>query len=306
MSRGSLLLLRHEPLACATVLALGAGACALVLARAATVPRCLGVAALSVMLTWLAHGTRRDERFLRGAGVAHRRVFAAEYGAASVPAALLLAASAHPWTAAAPFAGVLAALFPSGRVGVSGVRMRTILRVPGPAEAFEWKAGLRNAAPGIAVVYLLSALLARIPAVALLGVLALAWIAAGMYHAGEGWPMVEAPARGPARFLRRKVALALAHWGVLVTPLAVLVLAAHGEVWLALAGVLAGCAVVVGGAVLLKYALYFEGRGPGLAHVFGVLGLTVSLAIPPVTLFLLHRFWRLAVRNLDPYLYAFD
>jgi hypothetical protein len=127
-----------------------------------------------------------------------------------------------------------------------------------------------------------------------------------MYQHGEGWPMLEAPARGPARFLRRKVALALAHWGVLVTPLAVLVLAAHGEVWLALAGVLAGCAVVVGGAVLLKYALYFEGRGPALASVFGVLGLTASLAIPPVTLFLLHRFWRLAVRNLDPYLYAFD
>jgi hypothetical protein len=306
MTRATALLVRHEPLACATVLGLMAAACMYVLAHAARMERCLAVAGLSVALVCLAHGTRADERFLRTAGAPYRRLFAVEYAAASVPASLLLLASAFPWIAALPFAAVLAALFPSGKLRGARFARSAVVRVPGPADAFEWKAGLRSAAPGIVVVYALAGLLARLPAAPLLALPVLALMAAGMYQDGEGWPMLEALDRSPARFLRRKIAHALGHGGVLAAPPSVLFLSLHPALWPVLGMVLAACAVIVTGAVLLKYALWHEGRLPTIAGMLGVLAIAVSVAVPPVALFLLHRFWRMAVHNLDPHLYAFD
>ena len=306
MTRGTALLVRHEPLACATVLGLAAAACIYVLAHAARMERCLAVAGLSVALVWLAHGTRADERFLRTAGAPHRGLFAVEYAAASLPASILLLASAFPWTAAVPFAAVAAALFPSGTLRGARSGRRSAPRVPGPADAFEWKAGLRSAAPGIVAVYALATLLARFPAAPLLAMAVLALMAAGMYQDGEGWPMLEALDRSPARFLRRKIALALGHGGVLAAPPVILFIVLHTALWPVLAMVLAACAVIVAGAVLLKYALWHEGRLPTIAGMLGVLAIAASVAVPPLALFLLHRFWRIAVRNLDPYLYAFD
>jgi hypothetical protein len=229
-----------------------------------------------------------------------------EYAAASVPASLLLLASAFPWTAAAPFAAVLAALVPAGTLRGGDRPSRATTRVPGPAAAFEWKAGLRSSAGGVLLVYALGGVLARYPAAPMLGIAVLAWMAAMMYQDGEGWPMLEALGRGPARFLRRKVAHALGHWLLLAAPLAILLLALHPALWAVLAAVLAGCAAVVAGAVLLKYALYHEGRLPSIMGVLAVIALAATVIVPPVALFLLHRFWRMAVRNLDPYLYAFD
>ena len=306
MTRGTALLLRHEPLACLTVLGLMAAACAYVLAQAASLERCLALAGLSVAMVWLAHGTRADERFLRTAGAPHRRLFAVEYAAASLPASLLLLASGFPSTAALPFAATLAALFPAGTLRGARSRKSGGMRIPGPADAFEWKAGLRSAAPGVLVVYALAGLLARLPAAPLLGIVGLALVAAGMYQDGEGWPMLEALHRAPAPFLRRKIAHALGHWALLAAPPAVLFIVLHTALWPALAVVLAGCVVLVAGAVLLKYALWHEGRLPTVAGMLGVLAIAASVAVPPVALFLLHRLWRMAVRNLDPYLYAFD
>lgn len=305
-ARGTALLVRQEPFACAMALALVVAAWVFFFTRATSVPRCLAVAGLSAALVWLAHGTRTDERFLRTAGAPHRRIYAAEYTAASLPASFLLLASAFPWTAAAPFVAVLAALFPAGTLRALQARRSVAVRVPGPADAFEWKAGLRGAAPGVLVVYALGGGLARFPAVPLVAIVVLAWIAAAMYQDGEGWPMLEALGRAPARFLRRKLAHALGHWMLLAAPPSILFLVLHTALWLALAAVLAGCAGIVAGAVLLKYALYHEGRPPGAAGLLGLVAITASLAVPPVALFLLHRLWRMAVRNLDPYLYAFD
>lgn len=305
LTRGTALLLRHEPLAIVTALGLMAGVCVYLL-RAASVERCLALAGLSVAMVSLAHGTRVDERFLRTAGAPHRALFAAEYGAASVPASILLLASAFPWTAVLPFAAVLAAPFPSGKLRAARSGRGAALPVPGPADAFEWKAGLRSAAPGVVTLYAIAALLARLPAAPLLGLAVLALIAAGMYQDGEGWPMLEALDRSPARFLRRKIAHALGHWGVLAAPLCILFIILHRELWPVLAAVLAGCAMLVTGAVLLKYALWHEGRLPTAAAMLGVLAFAASIVVPPVAIFLLHRFWRMALRNLDPYLYAFD
>jgi hypothetical protein len=307
-ARGTALLVRQEPLACATAVGLVAGACVFAYARARSVESCLGVAMLSAALVWLAHGTRADERFLRAAGAPYRRVYAAEYAVASLPASLLLLASPFPSTAAAPFVAVLAALTPAGTLRAAGRTSRgsAAVRVPGPADAFEWKAGLRGSAPGVLVVYALCGLLARFPAMAMLGIAVLAWMAAAVYQEGEGWPMLEALGRAPAPFLRRKLAHALGHWMVLAGPLALLVLIAHTALWAVLAAVLAGCGAIVAGAVLLKYALYHEGRPPSATGLLGVIAITVSVAVPPVAIFLLHRLWRMAVRNLDPYLYAFD
>ncbi len=305
-ARGTALLVRQEPIACALALALGVGACVFVLSRTVSVARCLAVAAASVALVARAHATRADERFLRTAGAPHRRLYAVEYAAASLPASLLLLASAFPWTAAAPFAAVLAALLPAGTARGGERPGRAVPRVPGPADAFEWKAGLRGSAGGVLLVYAAAGVLARYPAAPMLGIAVLGWIAAMTYQDGEGWPMLEALGRAPAPFLRRKVAHALGHWMLLAAPLSILLVTLHPALWAVLAAVLAGCAVVVAGAVLLKYALYHEGRPPSIMGVLAVIGLAASVLVLPVALFLLHRLWRMAVRNLDPYLYAFD
>lgn len=306
-ARGTALLVRQEPLACAMALGLAVGACVFAYTRATTVEGCMALAGVSAALVWLAHGTRADERFLRTAGAPPRRVYAAEYAIASLPAVFLLLASPYPFTAAVPFVAVLAALAPAGTLRAAGrARGSAAVPVPGPADAFEWKAALRGSAPGVLLVYALAGLLSRFPAMAMLGIVVLAWIAAAAYQEGEGWPMLEAIGRAPKSFLRRKLAHALGHWMALAAPLAILVLIIHTALWAVLAAVLAGCAAIVAGAVLLKYALYHEGRPPSAAGLLGVIAITASVAVPPVAIFLLHRLWRMAVRNLDPYLYAFD
>jgi hypothetical protein len=303
--RGAGALVRHEPLACATVLGLALAAAVWVGAPGAPGQRGAAVGAGAALLVWLAHGGRTDERFLRTAGLPHRRIYAAEYALAALPVALPLACSAHPWTALAPFAGVAAAAMPAGRLRSREARGRAA-RIPGPADAFEWKPGLRAALPAVLAVYALAALLARFPAAPLLGVGVLAWTSAGVYVAGEGWPMVEALGRGPGAFLRRKTLHALGHWGVLSAPLVLLFAALHPALWPVGVAVLCGCATLVAGGVLLKYALFHEGRLPTLPALLGLLALGASLAVPPVALFLLFRFGRQAARNLEPYLYAFD
>lgn len=269
----------------------------------------LAVAVVAVGVVALAHTGREDERFLRLAGAAHRRVFAAEYLFLALPFSLLLVTGARPaYAAGVAGAALLLPLLPSGGLRAVGPRLRPRpVRVPLPPAAFEWISGLRRNGVAVLVVYVLALLLWRLPAASLFGPPALTWVLTEpCFVEGESWMLVEAFALPPRRFLRDKLRRSVLLFWAACSPLVLLVLVREPRAALVVALLLAGCSLVHAGGVLFRYATYHEGRRTPVAGTLTLLVLAATLALPPVALFLLYRLWRQAVRNLEPYLYAFD
>ena len=267
------------------------------------------LAAVCAGLQWLVHVGRDDERFLRLAGVDPRRVYAVEYLALALPFSLVLLGDPRPWV---PLAGPAVALFlpwlPSGTLRPEARRSeRRPLRVPVSPAAFEWIPGLRDNGVAVVALYALSLLLWRIPAAPLVALVLLTWlVSVPWFMEAESWTMVEVFALPPRRFLRDKLRRSLPLFWAACAPLALLVLAREPRAWPAVTLLLLACSILHAGAVLFKYATYHEGRSAPLAGLLTLLVLAAMLAIPPVGLYLLYRLWRQAVRNLEPYLYAFD
>lgn len=268
------------------------------------------VAACNVAVLLAVHAARRDERFLRVAGVAHRRLFAAEYLLLCVPFAVpqLLSGSAE-LAAVGPVGALLLPLLPAGLVPAivaQRAQRHSPMTLPLPATAFEWHAGMRRTAPWLATLYLAAALLSHHSAVLLAILLLVVLTPVAFYQDGEGSTLVEVFALPPRAFLRHKIRQAIALlWG-LAAPVAVLFALRHPELWYVPLAVLVLGAYVVAGAVLVKYALYAEGERRGITFPLAVGAVTASLVLPPVAALLLHRLWKQSVRRLEPYLYAFD
>ena len=93
---------------------------------------------------------------------------------------------------------------------------------------------------------------------------------------------------------------------ILVVPMIAVFLVRHSTLWPVLLISVIVCAFVIAGSVIAKYAAYREGRRMGAFGSLIPVLLTGMLLVPPVAAFLLYRLWRLATRNLDPYLHAFD
>jgi hypothetical protein len=253
------------------------------------------------------HGSRRDARWLRTAGVRTHVVFAVEYSVLATPFAVLLAVAApNALLAAVPLLSAGAcAMSPAGGLLALAARrgLRAPVRMPVPADAFEWLAGLRRRWPGVLLVYAAALYLSRIESVPPLAIVALAWVAAECYADGdEGWPLVVAFRRAPAPFLRRKLALALAPFVVLAVPLVVLGIVRHPAFWPLIVLALAAGMAVLAGSVLVKYSRYEPGSRATLAIVLGAGALTASLVFPPITVLLLVRLWRQARRTVGHYL----
>jgi hypothetical protein len=300
-------LARADPLTSLGVVALLAAAAWYAAGMARRPDGARAVAAAASALPWLVHGSRRDARWLRTAGVRTRAVFAAEYALLTAPLAGLLAVNAASvLLAAAPLLSAGAcALAPAGGLLAWAARreLRTPARLPVPADAFEWLAGLRRRWPGVLLVYAAALYLSRIESVPPLAVMALAWVAAECYADGdEGWPLVVAFRRGPAAFLRRKLTRALAPFAVLAAPLVALGIVRHPAFWPLTAFGLAGAMAVLAGAALVKYSRYEPGTRASVAIAIGTLVLTASLVVPPVTVLLLVRLWRQALRTVGHYL----
>lgn len=267
------------------------------------------MAAAGVALVALLHLSRRDARFLTLAGQAPRHLFAVEYLILLIPVAGLLVLGAEPWLAPlALSAGPLITLAPAGRLSSAWVRGagRRPLPTPVPATDFEWVSGIRRSILPFAVLYLLAIPSSAIPAGPIVLLLIVTWLACGYYTEGEGWQLIQVFGLGPGAFLRAKVGRAIGMWALVVAPLAILFLARHPALWPALAVALTGSAAVLAGSVLAKYSIYQEGRSLGAFGSLVPIVLTGALLIPPIAIYLFLRLWRLAARNLDHYLHAFD
>ena len=268
------------------------------------------VVAWSVAVLLGVHAARRDERFLRIAGVAYRRLFAAEYLVLCLPFSVPLLLSAAPHLAAVgPVSALLLSRLPAGLVPpfvAQRAQRRSPVPLPLPATAFEWLAGMRRSAIWLSLLYIAAALLSR-HVEALLVVLALVVLTpTAFYQDGEGSTLVEVFALSPEAFLRHKIGRSLVLlWG-LAAPVVVLSALRHPSLWYVALAVPALGSFVLAAAVLIKYAFYTEGARAGVASRLAVGALAVSLMVPPVAALLLRRLWTRSVRNLEPYLRAFD
>jgi hypothetical protein len=303
-------LLRTEPFAAvATVAVLGVAQWQLFALTGDATGRWI-VVACSVAVLLGVHVARRDERFLRVAGVAHSRLFAAEYLVLCLPFSVPLLCSAGPHLAAVgPGSALLLSLLPAGLVPpfvTQRAQRRSPVPLPLPDTAFEWLAGIRGSAVWLSLLYLAAALLMR-HVEAMLAVLVLVVLTPpAFYQDGEGSTLVEVFALSPGAFLRQKIGRSIALlWG-LAAPVALLFVVRHAALWYVSLAVLVLGSFVLATAVLVKYAFYREGVRAGIASSLAVGAVTASLALPPVAALLLHRLWRKSVRNLEPYLSAFD
>lgn len=99
------------------------------------------VAVSVIAFLLIVHTGRRDERFLRLAGVPHRRLFCAEYLLLALPFTILLAFSSGPAVAGVGIAGaMLLPWLPAGllpRFLNQQAQRRTPFALPLPATCFE-------------------------------------------------------------------------------------------------------------------------------------------------------------------------
>ncbi len=306
LARGVAGLVRAEPLTALLFVflaALGGAWAATWLGTGRGCRAALGV--LAVILA-LVHGARGDERFLALAGHRPRLVYLLEYVAIAIPFAAVLLASGcgGRWPAAAAAAPLLAAALPAGGVErlVRRARAGAVSRLPVPARAYEWAAGLRTHGSVLVLVHAAAAVLWRYPGALLACILALSWCVSAFHARGEPWILLEAYGKDSRGFLAEKVGRSVGMFLLLCIPISLLFIALHAALWPALVVAVAGAALVHGGSVLARYATYRPGRRAGVVGALSVLALTGGMAVPPVGLFLLYRFRAVALRNLEGYL----
>ena len=268
------------------------------------------VGALNIVLLLAVHHARQDERFLRIAGVPHRRLFCAEYLLLSLPFAIPLALSSRPEFAGIGISGALLfPLLPTSLVPLARfqqLQRRTPFPLPLPVTAFEWIAGVRRIAVGVLLLYVVAVLFSGFPIVLGATLLLLALAPPMFYHDAEESTLVEVFALSPEHFLRQKVGRSVALLWALSAPVVTLFLLRHPTLWYVPLLILPICSVLLTGSILIKYAVYREGRRASVAVTLGVSLLAGTLVIPPVAALLLYRLWKQSVRNLGPYLYVFD
>jgi len=269
--------------------------------------------AVVASLLWTIHGARKDRRFLHIVGARARHVMTVEYLAAGVPAAAavlaagVLSPSRLIATALIPIACIMIAHLPA-RAASSAQRGRSMLteRVRGvlPPDAFEAVAALRSAWPAVlALQAVLSLATWRYPDVALAATGLLALVVAGWYGAAaEGRDLVVAFQRSPRRYLAHKCAVALRTYLTLAAPVVLSMLLAHADSWRALLVTGVAGAVVVAGAVLVKYASFAPGRPSPVWFAIVMVPVVLSLVIPPASALILVALWWRAGRVLGPYI----
>ena len=266
------------------------------------------VLVLAVSLILVTHAHRQDDRLLRLAGVPRRPVHALEYLLAVLPVALVTAFVTGPLPPLMALSAAPAvALLPPG--GVARVRARWRDRsgsfAPASSPDLEWRAGSRGLLVPVLLLNGLGVAVSKLPAAPLLLMAITTFLLCGIYRPFEGWPLIEATERSPAAFLRHKLVRGAGYGAVALSPMTAAALIRHPEHAPFVGMVLVGCGVILGGTLLAKYASYSPGAADtGLSELVPAI-LAASLLLPPIALYLVWRFWRLAIRSLEPHLHAY-
>ncbi len=305
-----------------TVLALamllaGAGAGGLLALRAVADPRsAAALAALGPTVASGVHAWRRDPGLLRRAHVPTRTLFVTEYGLLALPLAAALGLAGRPvfGLASVAAAGLVAMLPTRVQPRQGGRRAKLPIGARWWSQAaFEWTRTTRRGRTWAAVAVVGGTLggIVRpdLPFVPLVAVAIITLATLDGYvgaTAAEGWDLVSAYARAPARFLARKVGLVVAAVGpVLLVPTLAFAAAAPTAERLAVAvGAVAFALAIVATGIAIKYAYYRPGEPPPPVAV--IVWLAASLCAlaqaPLLAPFIGAYLARRAVATVAPYL----
>jgi hypothetical protein len=264
--------------------------------------------------------TRPDWHLLRMLGRRRHWVYAAEYGLASLPCLVWGLVAFRPGLTlglvleiaglslldynlrtnhrSLNLAGWLGGPREPGATG-------TVLRLPWlPAEAFEWRSGLRRTGPLLAVIYGAGLVFSAYPAAVPVALFALSLATAGFYFDCESRDVLHLFAFRHPQFLVGKLRNQyLLCWGGCL-PLVVLHAVRHPDALLLLAYAVLTGSVSQALAIVLKYARYAPGRN--LNHNAYLVALALPGLVFPhvaaVPLVLTVVYYRKARTNLLPYL----
>jgi hypothetical protein len=269
---------------------------------AGLLPYFAGGAALTL---WGVHQRRGDHAFLLR-HVAHaRQAMAVEYAVMLLPmVAVLLVVGAWKWAAGMALMVLLAWVPVVQGGGVRGGRLRALV----PAHLFEWRAWVQHTHPFGLLLWLAALAFCWLPVLPLflLGLIAL--MVASAQEQCEPRAMLLATANDARALLRMKVFGSMRIMMIMVLPVIIGATIFRPEWWWihALFGV--GMLVLVGYAIVLKYANYrpnmrleANGANVSVAALFAVLP---GLGVVPLVMLLTE--WPKARANLNAYFHAHD
>lgn len=177
-----------------------------------------------------------------------------------------------------------------------------------PAQAIEWKSGLRKGLFAITAVWLMGIVFSFFVGAVPLAIFIIGVFPLKFYEIGEPLPVLMASERSPAAFLTQKIKHQFIIFSVISFPLIVVFSVFHIGLWyIAVVEFLVLTTLHVY-FILLKYAFYEPNQKTGAIEIFsgiGVVGLFVPVFLPLVWL-LSVRFYFRAITNLKCYLNDFN
>lgn len=229
----------------------------------------------SLLAVWGLHQRRADLSFLHRHVPQARAALALEYGVLVSPVFLaLLFSPAIVWSAAVLLAGALPWLPVVRSSGVRGAWLRRYI----PAHQFEWRSMLQSTHPWTLVLWLAALAFCWLPLLPLFLVGIVVVMAVGAQEQCEPRAMLLATAPTVRDFLRTKVLGTVRITALVVLPVVVAATVFKPQWWWihGLFGI--GMVVLVGYAVVLKYAHYRpnerltpNGVNTGIALMFAIL-----------------------------------
>ena len=259
------------------------------------------LAAFVVFLLVSLHTARKDKDFLKMLNIQTYELFAVEYHLLASPFYVIFLLNQRWW----PLIGVAVGVCLVPLLTLNFRRRAGVVRALAfiPAEAFEWKSGLRRHGIIIALLYLLALGCYSYPFVALAVVVVFTLLVTTFHNESESRPMVDALAGSPTAFLVAKWRTQLVLFWTGCLPLLLIFLGALPEYWYVVPVLFIVSSIIQVLSINLKYALY----EPGLTlnkDVFMAIYL-LSLFVPyfvPVPLVMAFYYYRRANRNLQTYL----
>ena len=278
---------------------------AFTLARASslTPPFTYILAAFVVLLLASLHVFRKDKTFLRILGARSYLLYAVEYHLLASPFYLLFLLNRQwlPVLGVAVAVGLIPLLTLSVRRSRSAAYPLTIL----PAQAFEWKSGLRRHGLTVGLLYGLALACYPYPFIALAVVVLFTLLVTTFYDESESRPMVDAFAASPQAFLLSKWRTQLTLFWTGCAPLLLIFIVAYPEYGYVLPVLFVVSSLIQVLSINLKYSLYEPGLSLNKSIFMAIYFL--SLFVPyfvPVPLVMSVYYYRRARRNLQPYLHA--
>lgn len=247
------------------------------------------------------HTIRGDKTFLKILHLNTFRLYLAEYHFISSPIYFSLLLHNHWIEALWGFAGV--SVIPKLNFFMSNENKAFLKLNFLPAEAFEWKSGLRKNYITVLFLYILAIVLFQFPMFAFLVIVIFTFVGITFYNESESRQMVEVFAVSAKQFIRRKGKNQLTIFWIGCLPLILIFLIVNKEYWYVLPAVVIISSIIQLVSIHLKYTFYEPGKT--IDNSIFMIVYFFSLFVPffvPVPLAMLFYYYHKATSNLKNYL----